>query len=53
MIKTHWTAADNRLLSTQMLILQIEVGTQKVLLSIHTALYLKNNTHGLLPTGQA
>ena len=31
----------------------IEVGTQKVLLGMHEALYLKNNTHGLLSKGQA
>ena len=31
----------------------VEVGTQKVLLSLHEAPYLKHNEHGLLSTGQA
>ena len=31
----------------------VEVGTQKVLLGMHKAPYLRNNTHGLLSTGQA
>ena len=30
----------------------VEVGTQKVLISLHEALYLKHNEHGLLSTGQ-
>ena len=31
----------------------VEVGQQKVLLGMHKAPYLINNTHGLLSTGQA